>query len=185
MGARNPGLSRPACRRDEEADIGRRVARTAMRPVSVVAARAEGPPARPAGVAGALHQPRTVLARIQSPRARGIEQSRTIRCSSGCASSRSRPTISTNSSWCASPAWSARCCRHDRDVRRRLHAGRAARADRRARRRTGRRAAAALARAAAANSAQAGIVIVDVADLSRARPRLAAGLFPAAGLSRC
>ena len=30
----------------------------------------------------------------------------------------------------------------------------------------------------------AGIVIVDVADLSQARPRMAAGLFPAAGVSR-
>ena len=67
---------------------------------------------------------------------------------------------------------------------RRPHAGRAARAHRRARRRTCRRAAAALARAAAANSATAGIVIVDVADLSQARPRVAAGLFPAARLPR-
>ena len=33
----------------------------------------------------------------------------TIRCSSGCGSSRSRPTTSTNSSWCASPASRARC----------------------------------------------------------------------------
>ena len=57
----------------------------------------------------ALHQPRAVLAALQPPRAGGGRATPAIRCSSGCASCRSRPTTSTNSSWCASPASRARC----------------------------------------------------------------------------
>ena len=60
----------------------------------------------PARFAQALHQPRIVLAGVQPPRAAGGLQPSRIRCWSGCVSSRSRPIISTNSSWCASPA----CC---------------------------------------------------------------------------
>ena len=53
---------------------------------------------------GALRQSRGQLAAVQHARARGGRQSPTIRCSSGCASCRSRPPTSTSSSWCASPA---------------------------------------------------------------------------------
>ena len=59
--------------------------------------------------AAALHQPRVVVAALQPPRAGRGRQRTATRCSSGCASCRSRPTTSTNSSWCASPASRARC----------------------------------------------------------------------------
>ena len=61
------------------------------------------------GRRAALHQPRAVLARVQRARAGGGGEPPRIRCSSGCASCRSRPATSTSSTWCASPACTGRC----------------------------------------------------------------------------
>ena len=61
--------------------------------------------------AAAIHQSRIVLAALQPPRPGRGRQRAATRCSSGCASCRSRPTTSTNSSWCASPASRVRCAR--------------------------------------------------------------------------
>ena len=53
---------------------------------------------------GAVHQPRALLAAVQPRACWRRRATPTTRCSSGCASCRSRPTTSTNSSWSASPA---------------------------------------------------------------------------------
>ena len=65
----------------------------------------------------ALFQPRAVLARLQPARAGGGVQPGPSACSSGCASCPSRATISTNSSWSASPASRASSCRRSRSAR--------------------------------------------------------------------
>ncbi len=133
-------------------------------------------------VARSLHQPRAVVARIQSARARGGGQSATIRCSSGCGSCRSRPTISTSSSWSGSRAWSGRCSSGVvGDFGRRRDGGRAARAHRRAGRDPGRLAAGAVAGAAQGAGRR------RHRHSRRRRPhaqgaRLAAGALPAARL---
>ena len=62
-------------------------------------------------LAGAFHQPRAVLAGVQSARAGGGGEPAIIHCSSGSAFCRSRPTISTNSSWFGWPDSWVRSCR--------------------------------------------------------------------------
>ena len=95
----------------------------------------------------------------------------TIRCSSGCGSCRSRPTISTSSSWSASPACVGQVLRR-RDASSPTTASRPAEQldrDQRARRRADRRAAGALARRCGPSSREGASCIVDVADAHQAR----------------
>ena len=83
-----------------------------LRPVqSEFVRRAPTPMATARRQSRPLRQPRILLAAVQPPRAGGIAEPAAIRCSSACASCRSRPPISTSSSWCASPASPARCAR--------------------------------------------------------------------------
>ena len=133
--------------------------------------------------AAALHQSRTVLAALQPPGAGGGRQRAAIRCSSGCASCRSRPTTSTNSSWCASPASRARCAQgiatQSPDG---LTPGRAARAHRRG----GRRSSPATSRSAGGSCATSSPTPAScwstAPDLQEGRARLARGSFPHARL---
>ncbi len=138
---------------------------------------------RPVVLARAFHQPRIVVAGVQPPGARGIEQSQPPPARAAALSLDLRRQPRRVLHGARRRPGRPGAGGHDGNVRRRLRPGRAARAHRRARRRTRRFAAAALARAARRTRGRRHRHRRSGRAL-QPRSAMAGGLFPSPCLSR-